>query len=111
MNKRQLEQVFEIYQEKVMDDEYMLTKGPFVFKVYSSAKTKRIVIECLTGEQLTMHYTIDYQKQEYLPECNGTNVYEKGIALNCEMDTFPPKNYYTLDEELTREFNNHYAVK
>lgn len=111
MNKTQTDKLFEIFDESIMNDEYTRAKGPFTFKIYSSNDSKKIVIQCCEKSDLVMFYTIDYEKQKYLPECNGINSDEKGFFLNCEMKKYLPKIFYTLNEMLTTEFNNRYNSK
>lgn len=108
MNKAQTDKLFEIFEEEILNDDYTRTKGPFTFKIYSSKDSNKIVIKCNEKDDLIMFYTIDYSTQEYLPDCCGINGDEKKFSLNCEMETYPPKIFYTLDETLTTEFNNRY---
>jgi len=105
MTKAQKDKLFEIFEEEILNDCYTRTKAPFVFSVYSSNDSKKIVICCNSKDDLVMFYTIDYEKQQFLPECNGINGDEKEFSLNCEMETYPPKIFYTLDDTLTTELN------
>ena len=111
MNKTQKDKLFEIFEEEILYDDYTRAKGPFVFKIYSSTDSKKIVIKCNSKDDLIMFYTIDYEKQQYLPDCNGLNGDETRFSLNCEMERYPPKIFYTLNEILTTEFNNRYNSK
>lgn len=108
MNKSQTDKLFEIFEDEILNDDYTRTKGPFTFKVYSSKDSNKIVIKCIVKDELIMFYTIDYSTQEYLPECCGINGDEKKFFLNCEMEPYPPKVFYELDQVLTQEFNNRY---
>ncbi len=110
MNQTQTDRLFEIFEEAIMNDDYTRAKGPFTFKIYSSNDSKKIVIQCKERDDLVMFYTIDYEKQQYLPECNGINGDEQEFFLNCEMKKYPPKIFYTLDDLLTAEFNNRYKA-
>ena len=111
MNKTQKDKLFEIFEESIMNDDYTRAKGPFTFQIYGSNDSKKIVIKCNEKDDLVMFYTIDYEKQQYLPECNGINGDDKEFFLNCEMKKYPLKIFYTLDEELTTEFNDRYNPK
>ena len=108
MNQIQKDKLFEIFEDEILNDEYTRTKGPFIFRVFSSKYSNKIVIKCIEKENFIMFYTIDYMKQEYLPDCCGINGDEEEFYLNCEMETYPPNISYTLDEFLTSEFNERY---
>jgi hypothetical protein len=110
MNKAQKDKLFEIFEKEIIDDSYTRVLGPFIFRIYTSNDSKKIVIECHSNDKLVRFYTIDYEKQQYLPECNGINGDEEKFFLNCEMEQYPPKIFYTLNEALTTEFNNRYKA-
>lgn len=108
MNKTQINKLFEIFEEEILNDDCTRTKGPFIFKTYTSKDSNKIVIKCNEKDDMIMFYTIDYTTQEYLSDCCGIRGDEKKFSLICEMKTYPPKIFYTLDEILTTEFNNRY---
>ncbi|MBU2020645.1 MAG: hypothetical protein KJ941_13450 [Bacteroidetes bacterium] len=110
MNKTQLERLFEIFEEAIMDDTYTREKGPFSFRVFTSQDSTKVVIKCQHSDDTIMFYVIDYQSQEFLPDCYGTNGDDDKFSLNCEMQTYPPKIFYTLDVTLSGEFNDRYQT-
>ncbi len=110
MNKQQIDMLFDIFVDVVMDDIYTMPKAPFTFKLYSSKDSNKIVIKCNSVDDLIMFYTIDYEKQQYLPECYGLNGDDTMFYLNCEMDRNLPKIFYTLDERLSIEFNSRFTA-
>ena len=108
MNQTQLDKLFEIFENEILNDDYARAKGPFTYEVFSSKDSNKIVIKCIQNDDLIMFYTIDYMTQEYLLDCSGINGDEKEFYLNCEMEPFPPKIFYRLDAFLTAEFNKRY---
>lgn len=109
MNKDQIDKLYDIFVEVIMDDNYTRPKAPFTYKLYSSKDSKKIVIKCNSVDDLIMFYTIDYEKQQYLPDCYGLNVDDTLFYLNCEMERHQPTIFYTLDERLSIEFNNRFT--
>ena len=111
MNKKQKSKLHEIFVDEILNDEYTRSKGPFTFNIYTSDKSSKIVIKCINEGIFMMFYTIDYKTQEFLPECNGLNsVNTNKFSLNCEMLSYPPTIFYTLNSDLTDEFNALYNL-
>ncbi len=97
-----------------MDSKHIYDFKDFKVKVYRADKnaTNKIVMVFDSKEQTLDHVTIDYFKQEILEECNGINVDDGFIVLNCDID---PNNYkeipYYIDQNLTKELNDELAPK
>ena len=109
MNTRQKEVFYEIFEREIISDEYIRSKTPLRFVVYGSPDSNRIPVNCYNGDTLVRFFVIDFYNQEYLPECNGINGTSLRFWLNCDFNKWPPKIFYCINEELTKELNGIYA--
>lgn len=108
MNENQKRKLFEIFFDEIIKDKEVRAKGPFSFSVYSSSDSSKMVIKCISKEDtLASFFVIDYVSQEYLPECSGINGDNEKFHLNCELDGWSPQIFYTINTDLTTEFNDY----
>lgn len=107
MNQKQESELIELVINHLIDATYLYNVKKYSLKAYGNPNNTKIVITFQNGDIPLDNITVDYYQQIILEDCNGVNVEDDYVLLNCDLINLREIGYikYYIDQNLTDKLN------